>query len=57
MRKIFMVLMMAVVVVTMASFTPVAPAVELMEPADIPVPVVEAVPLVSKEVVSTLPRW
>ena len=55
MRKIFMVLMMAVVVVTMASFTPVAPAVELMEPADIPVPVVEAVPLVSKEVVSTPP--
>lgn len=55
MRKIFMVLMMAVVVVTMASFTPVAPAVELMEPADIPVPVVEVVPLVSKEVVSTPP--
>lgn len=55
MRKIFMVLMMAVVVVTMASFTPVAPAVELMEPADIPAPVVEAVPLVSKEVVVTPP--
>lgn len=55
MRKIFMVLMMAVVVVTMASFTPVAPAVELTEPADIPAPVVEAVPLVSKEVVVTPP--
>ena len=55
MRKIFMVLMMAVAVVTMASFAPVAPAVELTEPADIPVPVVEAVPLVSKEVVSTPP--
>lgn len=55
MRKIFMVLMMAVVVVTMASFTPVAPAVEFTEPADIPVPVVEAVPLVSKEVVATPP--
>lgn len=55
MRKIFMVLMMAVVVVTMASFTPVAPAVELMEPVDIPAPVVEAVPLVSKEVVVTPP--
>lgn len=55
MRKIFMVLMMAVVVVTMASFTPVAPAVELMEPADIPAPVVEAVPPVSKEVVVTPP--
>ena len=55
MRKIFMVLMMAVVVVTMASFTPLAPAVELMEPADISAPVVEAVPLVSKEVVVTPP--
>ena len=55
MRKIFMVLMMAVVVVTMASFTPVAPAVELMEPADISAPVMEAVPLVSKEVVVTPP--
>lgn len=55
MRKIFMVLMMAVAVVTMASFAPVAPAVELTEPADILAPVVEAVPLVSKEVVSTPP--
>lgn len=55
MRKIFMVLMMAVVVVTMASFAPVAPAVELTGPADIPAQVVEAVPLVSKEVVATPP--
>ena len=41
-----MVLMMAVAVVTMASF---APAVELTEPADIPAPVVEAVPLVAPD--------
>mgnify|MGYP000249449669 FL=1 len=55
MRKIFMVLMMAVAVVTTASFAPVAPALELTETAEIPVTVVEAVTQVSKEVVSTPP--
>lgn len=55
MRKIAALLMTAVVIITMASFTTSAPAVEFSEPADIPAPVVEAVPLVSKEVVVTPP--
>lgn len=55
MRKIAALLMTAMVIITMASFTTSAPAVEFSEPADIPAPVVEAVPLESKEVVVTPP--
>lgn len=48
MRKIIWLLMIAIVTITSAALTPMAPAVEPVKSADISVPVADVVPLVNK---------